>query len=274
MKKWFVTSFCAATLFATQFTTADAANVNEEVKSDPTFRNAEVMNWGNYQGFVYQAIEKLGLQQNGEFDQDNFEVLVNKTLNELNAYKEIQQGQVVYENNAAYDKTQGETAANESANQAAEKEVVPKKAAPSANAAPVTNNNTAAPVDQSISEFEKQVVVLTNVERQKAGLAPLEISTPLMAVAEDKSEDMAKNNYFSHTSPTYGSPFDQIQAAGIDYRAAGENIAQGQKSPEEVVQAWMNSEGHRANILNANYTHIGVGYVEDGNYWTQQFIQL
>lgn len=94
-----------------------------------------------------------------------------------------------------------------------------------------------------------------------------------MASAHAKSADMAKNNYFSHTSPTYGSPFDQMKAAGISYRSAGENIAQGQQTPEQVVQAWMNSEGHRANILNSSFTHIGVGYVADGNYWTQQFIQ-
>jgi uncharacterized protein YkwD len=83
---------------------------------------------------------------------------------------------------------------------------------------------------------------------------------------------MQENNYFSHTSPTYGSPFDMIRDFDISYNSAGENIAQGQRSPEEVVQAWMNSEGHRANIMNGDYTHIGVGYNESGNYWTQMFI--
>lgn len=124
------------------------------------------------------------------------------------------------------------------------------------------------------SDFERQVVELTNAERAKAGLAPLEMYGPLMNVAEAKSQDMANLGYFSHTSPTYGSPFDQIRAAGIQYRAAGENIAQGQRTPEQVVNAWMNSPGHRANILNASYTHIGVGFVENGYYWTQQFIQM
>ncbi len=95
-----------------------------------------------------------------------------------------------------------------------------------------------------------------------------------MDVAEAKSVDMARNNYFSHTSPTYGSPFDQMRAAGISYRAAGENIAQGQRTPQQVVQAWMDSPGHRQNIMNASYTHIGVGFVQNGYYWTQQFIQL
>lgn len=84
---------------------------------------------------------------------------------------------------------------------------------------------------------------------------------------------MAVNNYFSHTSPTYGSPFDMMKKFGISYTAAGENIAKGQRTPQEVVTAWMNSEGHRANILNKNYTHIGVGFEENGYIWTQQFIK-
>ncbi|WP_102029136.1 CAP domain-containing protein [Salirhabdus sp. Marseille-P4669] len=123
-----------------------------------------------------------------------------------------------------------------------------------------------------LSQFEQEVVELTNEERQKNGLAPLQIDTALSKVAREKSRDMATNNYFSHNSPTYGSPFDMMNSFGITYRTAGENIAKGQRTPEEVVNAWMNSAGHRANILNENFTHIGVGYVENGNVWTQQFI--
>lgn len=123
-----------------------------------------------------------------------------------------------------------------------------------------------------LSEYELEVVELTNVERQKHGLAPLQIDEALSKVASVKSEDMAKQNYFSHNSPTYGSPFDMMKQFGISYRTAGENIAMGQRSPQEVVNAWMNSEGHRANILNSNFTHIGVGHASNGNYWTQQFI--
>ncbi|EBK2060154.1 hypothetical protein AAL85_25555, partial [Salmonella enterica subsp. enterica serovar Typhi] len=78
------------------------------------------------------------------------------------------------------------------------------------------------------------------------------------------------NNYFSHTSPTYGSPFDMMKKFGIKFGYAGENIAMGQKTPAEVVNAWMNSEGHRANILNANYNLIGVGYYN--GYWAQEFV--
>ncbi|MDF2592072.1 MAG: sporulation protein, partial [Clostridia bacterium] len=75
-----------------------------------------------------------------------------------------------------------------------------------------------------------------------------------------------------HTSPTYGSPFDMMKQFGITYKTAGENIAMGQRTPEEVVKAWMNSPGHRANILKSSFTHIGVGYVANGSYWTQMFI--
>ncbi|CAH2464904.1 CAP domain-containing protein [Bacillus sp. S4] len=148
---------------------------------------------------------------------------------------------------------------------------------------PVENNNTQnetqKPAEQkpaeeakSLSEFEQRVVELTNAERTKQGLPALQIDTELSKVARAKSEDMQKNNYFDHNSPTYGSPFDMMKKFGISYTSAGENIAQGQRTPEEVVQAWMNSTGHRANILNSGFTHIGVGYVESGNYWTQQFI--
>ncbi|MEI4789977.1 CAP domain-containing protein [Bacillus sp. FJAT-53060] len=141
------------------------------------------------------------------------------------------------------------------------------------------NNNTKADQtepttkeDSSLNAFEKEVVELTNKERAKQGLKALSVDTKLSKSARAKSQDMKDKNYFSHTSPTYGSPFDQMKQFGITYKTAGENIAQGQRSPQEVMTAWMNSEGHRANILNKNYTHIGVGYVKDGNYWTQQFI--
>ncbi|MCG7345247.1 CAP domain-containing protein [Sporosarcina sp. ACRSL] len=114
---------------------------------------------------------------------------------------------------------------------------------------------------------------LTNAERQKAGLQPLQIDKNLMNSARQKSTDMATNNYFSHESPTYGSPFDQMKANGVSYRSAAENIAMGQQSAEEVVKAWMESPGHKENILTPNFTHIGIGYDANGKYWTQQFIQ-
>ena len=127
--------------------------------------------------------------------------------------------------------------------------------------------------DSSVSAYEKEVVRLVNEERVKAGVKPLTEDWELSRVARYKSQDMRDNNYFSHTSPVYGSPFDMIKNFGITYRSAGENIARGQINPRAVVKAWMNSSGHRKNILNASYTKIGVGYVADGRYWTQMFIR-
>ncbi|MDQ0159783.1 CAP domain-containing protein [Alkalibacillus salilacus] len=139
-----------------------------------------------------------------------------------------------------------------------------------------SNQTDQEQVDQSTEghSFEEQVVNLVNEEREKRGLQPLTRSQELSNVARDKSQDMANQGYFSHQSPTYGSPFDMMSDYGIDYRRAGENIAQGQRSPESVMQGWMNSEGHRENILNDQFTHIGVGYVESQGttYWTQMFI--
>lgn len=123
------------------------------------------------------------------------------------------------------------------------------------------------------SQYARQVVDLTNEYRRRSGLADLQIDARLSSVAQTKSQDMQRNGYFSHTSPTYGSPFDMMRDFGVSYRAAGENIAQGQRTPQEVVNAWMNSEGHRRNILNGNFTHIGVGYESTGNHWTQMFIR-
>ncbi|WP_163100871.1 CAP domain-containing protein [Peribacillus alkalitolerans] len=137
---------------------------------------------------------------------------------------------------------------------------------------PVTTPSKPAASTGAVSAYEQKVVELTNAERAKAGLSALKLDTALSNVARKKSEDMKSKGYFSHTSPTYGSPFDMMKQFGISYTSAGENIAQGQQSPEEVVQAWMNSEGHRANIMNSSFTHIGVGHVAGGNYWTQMFI--
>lgn len=124
----------------------------------------------------------------------------------------------------------------------------------------------------AVSDYEKKVAELVNEIRAEYGLSALKLNTELSGVARAKSQDMKDKNYFSHTSPTYGSPFDMMKTFGISYRTAGENIAMGYSTPEKVVDAWMNSEGHRANILNSSYKEIGVGYVSGGNYWTQMFI--
>lgn len=126
--------------------------------------------------------------------------------------------------------------------------------------------------DSSVLSYEKEVVRLVNEIRVQNGLDELTYNWELSRVARYKSQDMKDNRYFSHTSPVYGTPFQMMKNFGITYRSAGENIARGQRTPQEVVNAWMNSSGHRENILNASFTQIGVGYVADGNYWTQMFI--
>ncbi len=128
-------------------------------------------------------------------------------------------------------------------------------------------------VSDTVTAYEKEVIRLVNEERAKNGLGALTYNWELARVARIKSQDMHDNRYFSHTSPTYGTPFQMLKSFGIRYRSAGENIARGQRTPRAVVDAWMNSAGHRANILNASFTEIGVGYAPDGNYWTQMFIR-
>ena len=123
--------------------------------------------------------------------------------------------------------------------------------------------------------IEEQVLALVNQERKKAGVAPLQMDWELQRVARVKSCDMRDNNYFSHDSPEYGTPFEMMKDFGIKYKTAGENIASGQKTAQQVMNSWLNSAGHRKNILSGSFTHIGVGYCEGGSmspYWTQQFI--
>ena len=126
--------------------------------------------------------------------------------------------------------------------------------------------------DREIASYESEVIRLVNDIRKSYGLSELTENWELSRVARYKSQDMHDKKYFSHTSPTYGTPFNMMKKFGISYRTAGENIAMGYRTPQAVVDGWMNSSGHRANILNSSYKQIGVGYVADGNYWTQMFI--
>lgn len=126
--------------------------------------------------------------------------------------------------------------------------------------------------DSTVASYEQQVIDLVNEIRGQHGLKPLKGNWELSRVARYKSQDMRDNRYFDHTSPTYGSPFTMMKNFGLSFRTAGENIAKGYASPQKVVEGWMSSSGHRANILGAAFTQIGVGYVKDGSYWTQMFM--
>ena len=140
------------------------------------------------------------------------------------------------------------------------------------------NNQNDDNNSSNINGFSKEqveVLNLVNKERKANGLKPLTLNKELSNVANIKSRDMIEKGYFDHTSPTYGSPFDMMKKFNISYNPAGENIAMGQKTPSEVMNSWMNSSGHRANILNSTYTELGVGIQKDSNgtiYWTQMFI--
>ncbi len=132
------------------------------------------------------------------------------------------------------------------------------------------------PSIDDVKSLEQQVVDLVNKQRAANGLGMLTSNWELCRVARYKSQDMIDKGYFSHTSPTYGSPFRMMESFGIKFSAGGENIAYGQSTPQEVMNAWMNSSGHRANILSPSYNQIGVGVAKAANgtyYWTQMFIK-
>ena len=128
--------------------------------------------------------------------------------------------------------------------------------------------------DGSQDAFANQVVKLVNEERAKAGLSPLSVNSKAANAAQTRAREIEKS--FSHTRPDGSSFNTALTEAGVSFRGAGENIAYGQTTPQQVMEGWMNSSGHRANILNANYTSIGVGHYKNGagvDYWTQLFIQ-
>lgn len=138
------------------------------------------------------------------------------------------------------------------------------------------NSNTGKQTNESetLNNNEKEVFNLINQQRSANGLPELKIDSEVQRVARIKAQDMVDNNYFSHTSPTYGSPFDMLKSFKISYKTAGENIA-GNSSNSGAVTAWMNSSGHKANILNSSYNYTGIGVVTSPKYgkiYVQMFI--
>ena len=159
--------------------------------------------------------------------------------------------------------------------------------APGATAAPTANPPTAAPEsvqgggataapketqNVSITTEEQKMLDLINQERDKNGLNPLSFDTNLQKVARLKAKDMVANNYFGHQSPEYGSPFDMMRQFDINFKTAGENIA-GNASIEKAIEAWMNSDGHKKNILNAGFNFTGVG-IEKSTKYGYVFVEM
>lgn len=136
---------------------------------------------------------------------------------------------------------------------------------------PDNKPDTEIPGQEQLS-FAEQVVELVNAERAKEGLASLTIDKKVQAAAQVRAVEIKTS--FSHTRPNGSSFATALKEQGVTYRRSGENIAWGQRTPQEVVNAWMNSSGHRANIMNENFTKIGVGYYQHNgvNYWSQLFI--
>lgn len=136
-----------------------------------------------------------------------------------------------------------------------------------------SSGNTSSSTETSnMNSDEKEVFDLINKQRTNNGLAALKNDSEVQRVARIKAQDMVNNNYFSHTSPTYGSPFDMLKSFKISYKTAGENIA-GNSSNSSAVTAWMNSSGHKANILNSNFNYTGIGVVSSPKYG-KMYVQL
>ena len=138
------------------------------------------------------------------------------------------------------------------------------------------SSQTISQAIKSRASLESELLRLTNLERQKASLAPLKLSLPLTRAAQLHATDMARNNYFSHKGQNGSSMADRVKATGYKYSYLGENIAAGRSAAEGTIRQWMNSPGHRANILNRSFTEIGFGYANDQNstykhYWVQVF---
>jgi uncharacterized protein YkwD len=140
-----------------------------------------------------------------------------------------------------------------------------------------TSSTVAGPAVQLVAQAapstsqQRAVIAATNAERRKAGCGALTTTSRLTSAAQDHATDMARNDYFSHTSRDGRTFSDRLRATGLSFRTGGENIARGQRTATEVVQAWMSSAGHRRNILNCAFTRIGVGYDSRGNHWVQDF---
>lgn len=143
---------------------------------------------------------------------------------------------------------------------------------PSTPSTSTTIRNVSTP-QAGLTADEQRIINLVNQERRSMGLPALQVDMSLVAIAKKKSHDMAANNYFDHHSPTYGTVYTMLQDAGIRYQRAGENIAMA-NGVERAHQLFMNSRGHRANIMSSGYTHIGVGIVVWGRsyYVTQTFV--
>lgn len=153
------------------------------------------------------------------------------------------------------------------------KPIYPNSSGTSTNSGSNSGSNSQS-ASNALTSDELETFNLINVQRTNNGLSPLKIDSELQRVARIKAQDLVDNNYFDHNSPTYGTPFNMMKNFGISYKTAGENIA-GNSSNSSAVTAWMNSPGHRANILNNSYNYTGLAVVSSPRYgkiFVQMFI--
>jgi len=266
MKKVITLSTLAATLLVGAPVTAVNADTITTKETKPYTQTIDLNNIL----FSYFNLPSLNTT-NGKIDLSKFGIDMAKLQEAIKQQVEAQSKPATGSNNSTTKPTVPSTPAKPTTPPVAEKPSTP--ATPSTPAEkPATPATEKPATSTALNAYENKVFELTNVERTKNGLKPFTLNVELSKVARIKSQDMTDKNYFDHNSPTYGSPFDMMKKFGISYSYAAENIAKGQKTPEEVVTAWMNSAGHRANILNPNLTQIGVGYDSRANTWTQQFI--
>ena len=145
----------------------------------------------------------------------------------------------------------------------------------SGNTSTGTNTGTSnGTTNSTLTADEQETFNIINKQRTNNGLQALKIDNEVQTVARVKAQDMVNNNYFSHNSPTYGTPFEMLNKYKVSYKTAGENIA-GNSSNSAAVTAWMNSSGHKANILNSNFNYTGIGVVKSNKYgkiYVQMFI--
>ncbi|WP_416825521.1 CAP domain-containing protein [Ectobacillus polymachus] len=281
MKKTLLLSVAAAAAFTFGATTHDAkaeglqpVNTNNVPYSSPFQFSFEPMNQQNLQSFLNTFFKNQSIWNLIQFQPSNCNQMYVPQISEPNPAPPV-----TSQTNPSTPASSGpnpSTPASSGPKPSTPASSQPKPSTPASSqkpSTPASKPSTPASSQQGqLSAYEQKVVDLTNAQRAQYGLSPLKVDPTLSKVAKAKAQDMNNLNYFDHTSPTYGSPFDMMKQFGVTYTSAGENIAMGQQTPEEVVQAWMDSPGHRANILNSSYNYIGVGYVSGKDIWTQEFI--
>lgn len=278
IKKILVTSLLSASVLGASAGVSEASTNNTESQVHVYKQYGQVqIDQEQLNTFIQDILNKNNIQLDASI-QDKLQ----KALNQGDA----QQSEPQKEEPKAEDPKAEQPAPEQKADKPQVKQPEPKQEkaqepAPKQEATPQPTQNTEQANKQEktseagfqLTADEQQMLDLVNQERQKAGLAPLKADPELTKMARVKSQDMIDNNYFSHNSPTYGSPFDMMDQFGIEYQTAGENIA-GNSSVQDAHTSLMNSDGHRKNILGSQYTKIGIGIVDGGPYgkmFTQAF---